>query len=277
MTTLMTQSSDVFTDTDPAIRFDRDDESWTISAGVLVASGRSAAVISSFDQSALFNNGTILSSSDNFAAVDLGNDSSITNAIGARIIGSRTGIVLIGDVVNVDNHGSILGLTGDGIQFDASSSGISITNLGAIDGRETGIRAFSRVDGGLIHNFGSITSAGDAIDIDSDDDLTTVITNAAGALIRGTDAAILVEGSAASRSTIAGPSPAGYSSAGMRRRTTSSPITAGSWGRLSLATATTSSTAPAAPRERSMARRATIGSSVAARPTTSSAVPAAID
>ena len=61
MSASFTQDSDVFSHTEPGILFDAVNESWTISGQVLVASGTSDGVQSSFDGSTLSNAGVILS------------------------------------------------------------------------------------------------------------------------------------------------------------------------------------------------------------------------
>ena len=65
MTTFLSQDTDVFAAADPAITFDRADETRTISSGVLVSSGQRDGVhggVLAFDS--LFNNGAILSAAD---------------------------------------------------------------------------------------------------------------------------------------------------------------------------------------------------------------------
>lgn len=194
MTTSMTQNDDVFNDTAPGIAFTADDQSSTISADVLVSSGSNDGVFSSFNHSALFNNGSILSSAEFGAGVQLNDDDSlVSNTLGARIIGAQSGVSVDGDNASIQNQGSITGLTFDGVEFGEESNHVSLTNFGSIFGREHGVRPFSNLDGGVIHNFGLIASDQEGINVDTNVGLTTVITNAAGATIHGGDEAILVE------------------------------------------------------------------------------------
>ena len=139
MTALHTQDRDVFADFDPGITFDTPDETWTISAGVLVSSGNeagcsaSSAPNRSSTRAALFR--PILG-----AAVEmLGDDSFIANAAGARIIGAGFGVIVDGVTAGVVNQGSLLGLTRIGVEFNDQSGNVTLTNSGSIFGRSLGI------------------------------------------------------------------------------------------------------------------------------------------
>ena len=190
----LTQSFDVFNHTDPGIRFDSANETWTISPDVLVSSGTNDGVHSDFNGSTLLNEGTILSGGQFQAGVNFqDNAAHVTNASGATIIGARDGIVVDGDTATIDNFGLVEGLTGRGVDFGEESQTVTLTNMGSISGGEAGVRAFANDDGGIIHNFGRIASDQDGIEVDSGTGQTTVITNTGGATIRGGNDAIHVE------------------------------------------------------------------------------------
>jgi len=191
MTTFSTQDSDRFINGDPAIAFTEDDQTWTISPGVLVSSSDEDGVYSEHVSSTLFNNGTVLSNAQFGAGVNLlGDDSSVSNAAGGRIIGAADGIVVSGKTAHIDNHGSILGLGDIGVDFGAGSDGVTLNNSGMIFGRSEGIRAFSDTDGGTIENSGLIASEGEGIEVFTTIGATTVIHNTVGGTIQGDDNAI---------------------------------------------------------------------------------------
>ena len=180
------QDHDVFASDGPGIVFSEDGQTWTITEDVVVASSDDEGVFSARSGSALFNNGTVLSEAALGAGVMMvGPDSLVTNAAGARIIGTFSGIILRGDGATIHNHGAILGLGSVGVDFDSPSLDVTLTNDGSIFGREVGIRALADHDGGDIRNAGLISSAGVGISVITAPGLTTVIVNAAGGTIRG--------------------------------------------------------------------------------------------
>jgi Ca2+-binding RTX toxin-like protein len=196
MTTFNTQDVDLFVHgSNPGIVFTGESQTWTISPDVLVSASDQDGVDSQHGGSSLFNNGSILSgAADGTAVFFIGDTSLISNAEGARIIGADKGVAVGGNIASIDNQGSILGLTGVGVGFDDGSNHVTLANSGSIFGRIDGVRALSRLDGGVIHNAGQITSDHDAIEIDTAAGVTTVIDNAVGGTIRGgsgiSDAAI---------------------------------------------------------------------------------------
>ena len=109
MTSFKTQDMDVFADDDPGINFDADDQTWTVSPGVLVSSGQQSAVFSSFGHSVLFNEGTLFSGGAFEAGVFFSGDAGlVSNAAGATIIGAEDGIFADGRTPEVNNLGTIL-------------------------------------------------------------------------------------------------------------------------------------------------------------------------
>lgn len=193
MTTFKTQDTDVFADAHPGIEFDSAGETWTITTGVLVSSSNNDGVLSAFNASALFNNGTILSAHlDGLGVRLLGNDSFVSNAADAKIVGADGGIFVEGKTVDIENQGSILGLASIGVNFGFDSDHVTLNNSGSIDGRTDGVLAFSHVDSAVIHNSGLITSSHDAIEVFTGEGLTTFIDNAAGGTISGGSKAIVV-------------------------------------------------------------------------------------
>ena len=186
MTTFFPQDQDRFTDADPAIRFTDTDQTWTISPGIVVSSAQNFGVVSDFDKSHLVNEGSILSAAKGLPAIALGgNESSIDNASGARIIGAETGINLDGPNETLANHGAIVGLSGNGIEFDFGASHIALINDGTIAGRDNAVIDSSDSDMSTIANLGVITSRHIGININTDPGVTTVITNSAHGVIQG--------------------------------------------------------------------------------------------
>ena len=137
MTVSHAQDRDVFADFDPGITFDTPDETWTISAGVLVSSGNDSGVFGELGAQSLFNHGSIVSAVEFFGAgVEmLGDNSFIENAAGARIIGAGFGVIIDGVTAGVVNQGTILGLTRMGVEFNERSGNVTLTNSGSIFGR----------------------------------------------------------------------------------------------------------------------------------------------
>src|SRR6516164_342733 len=120
MTTAHLQSADIFTDAAPGIEFDTADETWTISPEALVSSSAASAVFSRLADSALFNQGSIFSTSQTEAAVEYtGEGGLISNAAGARIIGAHDGVRVDNRSQTIDNHGSIEGLAAVGVELVA--------------------------------------------------------------------------------------------------------------------------------------------------------------
>jgi Ca2+-binding RTX toxin-like protein len=78
------------------------------------------------------------------------------------------------------------------VYFDLHSDHVTLDNSGSIYGRNEGVRAYSNVDGGIIHNAGEIASDGDGINVFTNDGLTTTIHNVAGGTLRGARLAIAV-------------------------------------------------------------------------------------
>ena len=64
MTTSHIQDTDVFADTHSAITFDLADETWIVTAGVLVAAASDDAVFGELDFQSLVNSGSILSAAE---------------------------------------------------------------------------------------------------------------------------------------------------------------------------------------------------------------------
>jgi len=191
--TKFTQDTDVFTDANPGITFVAANDSWTILNDVTVSSARSQGVLGALAGQSLFNRGAIHSGGDLAAGVEMsGNDSSISNAVGARIIAANDGLVVNGDGAAIDNKGEILGLRDVGVDLDSSSAHVTLTNTGSIFGGSAGIDDLTSSVGATIHNAGVISSGGDAIVVDTHSGVTTSIDNAIGATIRGDELAIVV-------------------------------------------------------------------------------------
>jgi Ca2+-binding RTX toxin-like protein len=193
MEELDVQDVDLFKDADPGIAFSHAQQTWTITEAVVVSSSNNDGVFSEFDGSTLINHGSILSNGAGHTGLTLlGDDSFIASSEGARIVGAGDGIVVDSKTAGIDNHGSVVGLTNIGVDFGVHSDHITLDNSGSIYGRNEGVRAYSNVDGGIIHNAGEIASNGDGIDVFTNDGLTTTIDNAAGGTLRGAHHAIAV-------------------------------------------------------------------------------------
>ena len=112
MTTSHIQDTDLFADTHSAITFDVADETWIVTAGVLVSAASDDAVFGELGFQSLVNSGSILSAGASGAGVEmLGDNSFISNNAGARIIGAAFGVIVDGATAGIVNQGSILGLT----------------------------------------------------------------------------------------------------------------------------------------------------------------------
>ena len=191
MTTFKTQDADDFATTQPGISFDSADESWTISTGVLVSSKENDGVYGSGNGQTLANHGSILGA---LFGVELkGDHAAVSNDANARIIAIDEGVFVNGNGSVVDNQGSIVSLTEDGVTFGANSSHVTLDNSGMISGRDSGVLQTSLSAGAAIHNTGLISGNAEGITVFTAEGLTTTIDNAAGATIRGGDAAILIE------------------------------------------------------------------------------------
>ncbi len=194
MTTFHTQSIDLFRFDTPGIAFDTTDETWTVAATVVVSSGLADGVHSDFAGSTLINQGSIVSADESGAGVTInGNQSHVANRAGATIIGGETGVDVDADMVAIDNQASIAGLAAYGIELDLGSLHTTVTNRGSLSGGIAGIADFADAGTAMIANLGLITSAVGGISIVGGAHATTVIENAAGATIRGGEAAIFVD------------------------------------------------------------------------------------
>jgi serralysin len=193
--TSFTQPVDILADQDVGLAFAAVDQSWTIAAGVLVASAKADGVASQFAQSELINDGNVFSDARSGEGVFMGGDgSSVTNATGAMVIGADDGIAMTGKDAAIDNHGSIQGLGEVGVFFFSitDSHNFSLTNSGSIFGRQVGVEVGTNGNNGAIHNSGSITSDKLGIDVSLAQGPGAIIDNAAGGTIRGDSDAIFV-------------------------------------------------------------------------------------
>jgi Ca2+-binding RTX toxin-like protein len=182
-------STDTIETTNPGINYTSPDETWVIEPGILVSSRDNDGVRSSQSGSKLINNGNIHSGSA-WGVLFTGNNSAITNNSGRNIAGLTDGIFLIGDHATVTNHGTVIGYLSDGIVFDSGSNHIVLNNDGEIYGPAGGVIADSNNEGGTIHNSGLIRSDHFGVEVNIGVGLATIIDNAAGGTIKGTDAAI---------------------------------------------------------------------------------------
>lgn len=179
------QRDDIFADSGDGIDFTEDDQTWTVDVGVLVSARFGVAIDSEFDHSTLINLGTLLTAQR--TAVILGVDNAlVSNAIGGQIIGAVEGVYVHGAHDIVANSGSIVGLNDFSVVLSMASSDAVLDNNGTIFGRLGGVLSSSTIGTSAIHNAGVITSNQIGIDVDTADGLTTVITNAAGGVIRST-------------------------------------------------------------------------------------------
>jgi Ca2+-binding RTX toxin-like protein len=190
LTTIIEQSTDIFSDATAGITFDQDNEVWIVDAGVVVSSGANAGVFSLHAHSELDNSGSILSAAEFEDGVEFTGDSGlIINRPGARIISAVDGVFVNGNSETIENHGSISGLSDTGVVFGTSSAGVTLTNDGTVFGQIDGVDVFSR-DAGIIHNLGRIAAKDTGIDIAPIGGEVITVTNAAGATISGTNEAI---------------------------------------------------------------------------------------
>ena len=161
----------------------------------MVASAESFGVTSDVDDSDLFNQGSIVSASDGLPAVALsGDNGSLTNAEGARIIGALVGVNLDGTDPTLANHGAILGLAGNGVELDFGANGASLVNDGTISGRDNALINSSDFSGNTIENSGLISSDNVGINANTDPGMATIIINSAGGIVHGGVDAISADG-----------------------------------------------------------------------------------
>jgi Ca2+-binding RTX toxin-like protein len=153
-------------------------------------------VYSSFDGASLDNFGAVYS--DIFAGVAFnGNSSVIVNEAGAIISGGPLGIGISGDGETIKNLGSVFGLNnlGDGVRFDFNANHFQLTNYGSVAGHGLGVGVFSHFSGGVIDNYGSISSdKHEGIGVETLTPLTTEIFNAKGGTITGGTLGAVVSG-----------------------------------------------------------------------------------
>ncbi len=100
------------------ITFTTSNETWTVDAGVLVASTGSDAAHSDFGGSTLLNYGTIVSAT--LSSVDLfGPNATVFNAAFGSIIGYQVGLDMDESGQNITNKGTIIGQIVNGVEFDS--------------------------------------------------------------------------------------------------------------------------------------------------------------
>jgi Ca2+-binding RTX toxin-like protein len=178
--TTQTITTDQTPTTGSAIIYDVGGIAITIANGIAAASRDADAIVSDFSGSTLINKGNVLSAVGNAVLFDGGN-SSITNNPGRSIVG-LSGIFLDEDGNTVTNHGSVSGLTGDGITLGVASNHTVLNNDGDIYGKVDAFHVASGHEGGVIHNSGTMRSDFACLLLDG---LKTVIDNQAGGLIKG--------------------------------------------------------------------------------------------
>jgi Ca2+-binding RTX toxin-like protein len=156
----------------------------TILDNIAVVSLNDYAVFSDRLGSVLFNNGSVLSAVAVGGRFE-GDSSSITNNAGHSITGLTDGINFLGNGATLNNHGTVSGLTGDGVLASALSSSVVLNNDGDIAGRAAGIRINSDTSGDSVNNSGTISGGEFGLAISTELGLTTVINNGAGGVIKG--------------------------------------------------------------------------------------------
>jgi Ca2+-binding RTX toxin-like protein len=182
------QPTDITETTNVGITYASNNDSWTINTGIIVSSSDNIGVLSNKNGSTLINKGNIFSGS--LVGVYFnGNNSHITNNSGHNIAGPQ-GIFDGSDGATVTNHGTLTGYDFDGIAFGPTSNHVVLNNDGEIYGRLAGVTTGSGLQGGTIHNSGLIRSDQFGVEVNILAGLTTIIDNAAGGTIKGTDAAI---------------------------------------------------------------------------------------
>jgi hypothetical protein len=179
-----TQTTDIFALTGAAITYTSPTETWTINAGISVASAENYAVLSAQIESTLINNGSIFGRT---AGVWFqGSSGAITN--NGEIASMVNGILVSGGSSTVVNHGSVRAFTNKGVVFDSTSDG-DMTNDGEIFGHDSGVW-FHAVTGDMsVQNSGLIHSDQVGIlherDFDGTNDHTLTIDNNLGGRIEG--------------------------------------------------------------------------------------------
>jgi Ca2+-binding RTX toxin-like protein len=192
------------------IAFTLGDNTWTVEKDASVAVSADYGAFSDIGGSTLVNHGLIFSgwSGGSQACVTfLGDNATIVNKAGASIVGYEGGVVVNGNHVSVTNNGSMTGADEFGFLFGNLSQHVVLDNKGDIYGGDRGVWILTALDGGTIHNSGTIRSASVGVGVTSQPGLTTTIVNEAGGLIRGSDKAIEVNFGALSldnRGTLAG-------------------------------------------------------------------------
>ena len=189
------------TSSSAVISYTTDDETWTVNPLVTIKSTNDFAVNNqNHANSILINNGNILSST--FSAVYFGGDGGqITNNGGHNIVGYEFGVEVNAVGTIVTNHGTILGLTSDGVFFGyhvlgpgTAAENITLNNDGQIYGLGAGVLMVQtgapHAAGDTVHNSGQITSDHQGISIHLDSGLTATVTNAVGGVIKGPEFAI---------------------------------------------------------------------------------------
>jgi Ca2+-binding RTX toxin-like protein len=187
------QSTDIFKtgpDMSPGITFGIASQTWTIADGVFVGAQSNSGIVSNFDASTLINNGTVFSGNSQGVYFSRDNDV-ITNNAGRTITGRYSAIFVDGDHATINNHGLLAGQQYYGVIFGGGSNHAELNNDGEVYGGDCGVNVLSHEGGGAINNSGLIRSDEVGVAANSAAGLVTMITNATGATIKGTDAAIL--------------------------------------------------------------------------------------
>ncbi|HEX8232070.1 MAG TPA: calcium-binding protein [Caulobacteraceae bacterium] len=150
------QNSDIIeTGAGDGITFTSASQTWTVTEGVTVAANTGNAAVSTFDDAALANYGTLVS--DEGAAVRFDGESCLLmNDDGGNVMG-ETGVLVNAYGGDIVNDGSISGHTFGGVHFSATSEFGSVTNSGSIMGWFQGIYIESETGKTSISNSGEIT------------------------------------------------------------------------------------------------------------------------
>jgi hypothetical protein len=166
--------------------FGSNNETWIIKPNIIVSSQTGYGVFdNSFVNNTLINQGNISAATLDGVILEEGNEK-VLNAAGAKILGGSNGVTLNGNGNDVlANFGKIVGQGNAGVVYFLATHDVSLNNHGSISGLNYGVLDNSIFTGGVIDNFGKISSTGIAIDINTSANLVTHITNEAGAVIRG--------------------------------------------------------------------------------------------
>jgi len=115
----------------------------------------------------------------------VGANGTIFNRSDAMISGTGYGLIAGGNTETINNEGTIKSFSIAAVKFGANSENIILNNKGSVYSFGIGVWAFSNLNGGVIHNIGSLYGFTYGVDVDTNVGLTTTVVNTQSGFIEG--------------------------------------------------------------------------------------------